>query len=128
MIGNKGKVEVSAGGLHNTLAIGTHVKGDISMDIDFRLDGQVEGNIRCGSKIVIGPKGHVIGDIESVNAEIAGILDGNIRTTEKLILKSTAAINGDIITNVLEVEPNAKINGSCKMVNEKIKESKPKDK
>ncbi|MDD4114829.1 MAG: polymer-forming cytoskeletal protein [Massilibacteroides sp.] len=119
MIVNKNKVEVPAGGgLHNTLAIGTKVKGDISMDIDFRLDGAVEGNIKCGSKIVVGPKARVNGNIESVNAEIAGTIIGTIKTSEKLIIKSTAQIKGDIYSQVLEVEPNAKINGACNMSKE----------
>lgn len=115
MIGNKNKPEANAGGLHNTLALGTKVKGDISMDIDFRLDGSIEGNIKCGAKIVLGPKAHVNGNIESVNAEIAGVLIGTIRTSEKLTIKSTADIQGDIYALALEVEPNAKINGTCSM-------------
>ncbi len=117
MIGNKSKVEIPSGGggLHNILAAGTRIKGDIVMDIDFRLDGTVEGNIKCGSKIVVGPKAQVNGNIESVNAEIAGIITGTVKTSEKLIIKSTAQIKGDIYTQVLEVEPNAKINGACNM-------------
>lgn len=118
MIGNKNKPDAIAGGLHNTLAIGTKVKGDISMDIDFRLDGCIEGNIKCGAKIVVGPKAQVNGNIESVNAEIAGTLTGTIRASEKLVIKSTADITGDIFTQILEIEPNAKINGACSMSRE----------
>lgn len=118
MIGNKNKPDVIVGGLHNTLSVGTKVKGDIILDIDFRLDGCIEGNIKCGAKIVVGPKAQVNGNIESVNAEIAGTLTGTIRASEKLIIKSTADITGDIITQILEIEPNAKVNGSCNMTKE----------
>lgn len=125
MIGNKNKTEVpTSGGLHNVLAVGTKVTGDIAMDIDFRLDGCVEGNIRCGSKIVVGPKGIVNGNIDSVNVEIAGTIVGIIRTSEKLIVKSTADIKGDLFTQILEVEPSARINGVCNMAKEAPK-SKP---
>lgn len=124
MIGNKTKTEVPAGGLHNTLALGTKVKGDISLDIDFRLDGCIEGNIKCGAKIVVGPKAKVNGNIESVNAEIAGLLVGTIHASEKLVVKSTADIKGDIYTQALEVEPNAKINGTCNMSGEFVKNKK----
>lgn len=121
MLGNKNKPEAIAGGLHNALAMGTKVKGDITMDIDFRLDGYIEGNIKCGAKIVVGPKAQVNGNIESVNAEIAGSLTGTIRTSEKLTIKSTADITGDIFTQILEIEPNAKVNGSCTMSKEPTK-------
>ena len=113
---SKQKEEIpSTGGVHNTLASGTTVKGNISTDKDFRLDGSVEGDINCNGKIVIGPQGNVKGNIVSTNAEILGTIVGTIRIAEKLLLKSTAVIKGDIYTKILEIEPNAKFDGICKM-------------
>lgn len=71
-MGIKQKDENSAGGLHNALAAGTTIKGNIITETDFRLDGKVEGDISCNGKIVIGPKGSVTGNIVSENAEILG--------------------------------------------------------
>lgn len=101
--------------LHNTLAIGSFVKGDVVTDGDFRLDGKVEGNICCGAKIVIGPKAHVEGDIVSINAEIMGLVRGNVKTEGHLILKATAEVKGNITTQTLEIEPNATFCGVCDM-------------
>lgn len=115
MIGTKQKEENPNSGLHNTLAIGTAVKGDITTDADFRLDGTVEGNVSCNGKIVIGPKGKVTGNIVSNNAEILGEVEGSVQVSAKLVLKSTAIIQGDIATQTLEIEPNARFNGACKM-------------
>ena len=61
-MGIKQKEENTNGGLHNTLAAGTTVKGDIVTETDFRLDGKIEGDVSCSGKIVIGPKGNVTGD------------------------------------------------------------------
>ena len=44
-MGIKQKDENSAGGLHNALAAGTTIKGNIITETDFRLDGKVEGDI-----------------------------------------------------------------------------------
>jgi cytoskeletal protein CcmA (bactofilin family) len=118
MMGIKQKDENSAGGLHNALAAGTTVKGNIITETDFRLDGQVEGDINCSGKIVIGPKGRVIGNIISVNAEVLGEVEGSVRVSEKLVLKATANIKGDIFTQSLEIEPNARFNGVCNMCSE----------
>lgn len=41
-MGIKQKDENSAGGLHNALAAGTTIKGNIITETDFRLDGKVE--------------------------------------------------------------------------------------
>ena len=104
-MGIKQKEENTNGGLHNTLAAGTTVKGDIVTETDFRLDGKIEGN--------------VTGNIVSANAEILGEVDGSIHVSAKLVLKATAVIKGDIFAQTLEIEPNARFNGVCKMSGEK---------
>lgn len=100
---------------HNTLAAGTAVKGDISTEADLRLDGTIEGDIRCNGKLVIGPEGKVTGNIVASNAEILGTVEGTVQAGEKLVLKATAVIRGDIAAKSLEIEPNARFNGSCRM-------------
>ncbi len=115
MMGIKQKDENAVGGLHNTLAAGTSVKGDVTTETDFRLDGQIEGDVNCNGKIVIGPKGQVKGNITAINAEILGVVEGSVRVKEKLTLKATANIKGDIFAQQLEIEPNARFNGVCNM-------------
>mgnify|MGYP002236931313 CR=1 FL=1 len=104
-MGIKQKEENTNGGLHNTLAAGTTVKGDIVTETDFRLDGKIEGDVSCSGKIVIGPKGNVTGNIVSTNAEILGEVEGSIHVSAKLVLKATAVIKGDIFAQTLEIEP-----------------------
>lgn len=112
----KFKDETPANGLHNILSVGTTVRGDIITDGDFRLNGRVEGNINCAAKIVIGPKGHIDGDIISVNAEIMGTVVGSIRASGALVLKATCIVTGDIYAQTLEIEPKAKFSGVCNML------------
>jgi len=117
--------EVSGGGLHNVLATGTTLTGKIETESDFRLDGRVEGEIICKGKIVIGPKGYVKGNITTLNAEIFGNIEGSVRVRERLVLKSTAEIKGDIYIQTLEIEPGAKLNGSCTMSGKEVVGSVP---
>lgn len=117
MMGMK-KEEASATGSHNTLAAGTTVKGDVVTDTDFRLDGRVEGNIVCRAKLVVGPKAEVVGNITTQNAEILGTVKGNMEIAEKVVLKASAVIEGDIVSRTIEVEPNARFNGGCRMTDD----------
>jgi cytoskeletal protein CcmA (bactofilin family) len=111
-----GKInEDPCGGLHNVLAVGTVLTGKVVAESDFRLDGRVEGEINCKGKIVIGPKGSIKGNILTDNAEVFGNVDGSIHARERLVLKSSAVIKGDIFIQTLEIEPGAKLNGSCTM-------------
>ncbi|MCD7913868.1 MAG: polymer-forming cytoskeletal protein [Tannerellaceae bacterium] len=114
-MGLKNREDASPGGLHNTLAAGSTIKGDVVTDGDFRLDGHVEGNIQCAGKLVIGPKASIQGNVNSGNAEILGTVVGDIHTAGVLVLKATAVIQGDIYTPTLEIEPNAKFTGACDM-------------
>ena len=110
--------QIIAPGVHNTLAEGTILIGEIKAEEDFRIDGTVEGIINCNGKIVIGLKGTVNGQINCVNAELMGKLQGTIKTTGVLILKSTAVYSGDAYTKTMEIEPGAIFNGTCTMINE----------
>lgn len=112
----KTKEETPSNEMHNIIAVGTTIKGDVIADGDFRLNGRVEGNINCAAKIVVGPKGHVDGDIISFNAEILGTVVGSIRATGTLVLKATSILTGDIYAQTLEIEPNAKFSGVCNML------------
>ena len=103
---------------HNTIAEGTMLTGEIKAEVDFRIDGIVEGIINCNGKIVIGVKGSVNGQINCINAELMGKLQGTIKTTEALVLKSTAVYSGDAYAKTMEIEPGAIFNGTCTMINE----------
>ena len=96
-MGIKQKDENSAGGLHNALAAGTTIKGNIITETDFRLDGKVEGDISCNGKIVIGPKGSVTGNIVSENAEILGEVDGSVKSKRKAYSKINSNYQGRYI-------------------------------
>ncbi len=102
-------------GVHNTLAEGTIITGNVKADEDFRIDGTVEGDIVCNGKIVVGVKGTIIGQINCANAELMGKITGMIHTSGHLSLKSTAIYTGDAYTKTMEIEPGAVFNGSCTM-------------
>ena len=102
-------------GIINIIAAGTKIVGKVSVESDFRLDGEVEGDIFGKSKVVIGEKGNLKGSLTCANAEIIGKVTGNILTSQSLTLRSTAELNGDVKIKSLIVEPNAIFNGTCSM-------------
>lgn len=111
--------EASSQGLsHNIIAQGTTIVGTISTDNDIRIDGTIEGDLRCKGKVVIGEQGSLKGNIECENAEIMGRINGELVITGLLSLKSTANIYGKIKTKVLSIEPEAQFSGTCDMANQ----------
>jgi cytoskeletal protein CcmA (bactofilin family) len=102
-------------GKTNRIVEGTIIKGDIISKADFRLDGELIGNFQSQEKIVIGPTGIVIGDIECNNADIEGKFIGKIKVLELLNVKDTAIIQGEVTVGKLSVEPGADFSASCVM-------------
>jgi cytoskeletal protein CcmA (bactofilin family) len=114
----------NGGTLYNALTSGSKIIGTIITDSDMRVDGTIEGDVKCAGKLVIGERGVVKGIVECQNAEIMGKLDGKIDVKYALALRATSSIKGDISTSTLMVEPNAMFNGTCKMGSEEKKEAK----
>ncbi len=108
-------VTSNAGASYNALTNGSKIIGKIIADSDFRIDGEVEGDIICNGKLIIGQNGLLKGTISCINAEIIGTVLGNIVVADSLSLKSTANLTGEVKTKILIVEPNAVFNGTCSM-------------
>lgn len=99
----------------NVIAQDTKIVGDIISKGAFRIDGQVEGNIRTKGKIVVGKSGFVNGTIEGANADFEGSFSGKLKLSGTLSLKSTAYIQGEVEVGKLAVEPGATFNAVCNM-------------
>ena len=103
------------GGQPNRIEKNTKIKGDITSEADFRIDGQLEGNLKTSGKVVIGKDGHINGKVECVNADIEGKFTGELYVSQLLTLKSSAVIDGTVNVAKLAVEPGATFNASCSM-------------
>ena len=101
---------------HNTLSSGTIIRGDVFAEEDLRVDAQVDGNIECKGKVIVGSGGVVTGYIKCKNAELMGVVSGNLIVDGRLTLKATVSYSGDITARALEVEPGAVFNGACRMI------------
>jgi len=112
---NSGRGMEDMTSLSNTINKGTRVTGEILASGNLRIDGEVEGQVNCKTKLVLGQSSIIKGDITAQHAEIAGKVEGHIEASETLILKSTAFVNGDVIAGQLMVETGATFNGTSKM-------------
>ena len=106
---------LSSGIVCNSLTYGSKIIGKVIADKDFRIDGEIEGDITCNGKIVIGQNGLLKGNAQCTNAEVLGKIEGKIEVTETLSLRETAHISGEVYTKILVVEPKAILNGTCSM-------------
>jgi cytoskeletal protein CcmA (bactofilin family) len=110
-----GEVSVPGTGAATLIAAGTTLKGDLSSNGDIRIDGNLQGNIQCQAKVIIGSNGSVEGDISGQQADIMGKVSGTIKVKELLQLKGGSHVNGNLYAGKLQIEPSANFNGQCHM-------------
>jgi cytoskeletal protein CcmA (bactofilin family) len=101
--------------LYNALTSGSKIIGTVITDSDMRIDGAIEGDVKCAGRLVIGEHGKVNGTVACQHAEIMGKMEGKIDVKHTLSLRATSSLTGDISTGTLIIEPNAQFNGTCKM-------------
>jgi cytoskeletal protein CcmA (bactofilin family) len=116
---NKDKTaSYSEKGISNSATLvssGTTLRGDVKSNNDLRIDGTIQGNVTSTAKIVIGPTGHVEGNIEGAYADVTGKVTGNITVKELLQLREKSIVEGNIIATKLQIDPEAIFNGKCQM-------------
>ncbi|WP_396591150.1 polymer-forming cytoskeletal protein [Allomuricauda sp. R78024] len=103
------------GGQPNRIEKNTKIKGNITSEADFRIDGKLEGNVKTSGKVVIGKDGYINGKVECVNADIEGKFNGELLVNDLLSLKASAVIEGTVNVSKLSVEPGATFNAACTM-------------
>lgn len=103
----------------SNIATGLVVEGNMRAEGDMRIDGKIIGNVWCSGKIILGPQGIIEGDIEASYADIFGNVQGNLTIKNLLCLKNSCHIAGNLLVGKLDIEPDAYLDGQCKMMNDK---------
>lgn len=96
----------------NRINQGCKVTGNMEADTDIRIDGSINGNIICPSKVVIGQEGEVVGDIRCGDLTIEGKVKGNIDCSGTLYFRKTCRFEGEVRFVKLIVEEGADIRAS----------------
>lgn len=99
----------------NHIAAGTKIIGDIITKGNFRLDGELEGNLLSESRVVLGITSFLNGTLKAQSAEVSGKIKGVVEVSEELVLRKTASLEGEVVTGSLNIDSGAEFNGTTKM-------------
>lgn len=99
----------------NLIAKGTTITGDTISEGDFRIEGNIQGNLKTPGKVVVGKTGSINGTLKATNVDIEGKFSGKLIISDTLSLKSTAHVEGEVEVGKLAVEPGANFNATCVM-------------
>lgn len=96
----------------------TEIKGDLSFEGSFRIDGRFIGKINSDSVLIVGENGKVDADIKIGNIIINGEVKGTIQAKKKVEINATGRVIGTVITPKLAVEEGAYLEANCQITNQ----------
>lgn len=99
----------------NFIGKGTVIDGNIKTDNSIRVDGAIKGKLISKNTVTVGETGRIQGDIEALNAIIAGKVIGKVVVAEKLVLESTASLVGELKAKKLIIDEGSVFEGTSDM-------------
>lgn len=92
----------------DSVSQGINIKGELSGQGDFFLDGVFEGKIRIPhGTFTVGPNARVTAEIEAREIIIRGEVIGTLKAHERIRIWSTGKVTGDMDTRGIMIEDGA---------------------
>jgi cytoskeletal protein CcmA (bactofilin family) len=101
--------------LNGFLDAGGRIKGELSFDDSFRVDGSVNGKVSSEGELVVGEQGLVEGEIEVGTLYVSGTVRARVRASKRLEITAKGRVYGELSTPALIIEEGAHFEGSCVM-------------
>jgi cytoskeletal protein CcmA (bactofilin family) len=94
--------------------VGEHAKMDGKFDIEdsIQIECEASGELNVGGKLVIGEKGVVSANVQTVDAVIMGVYEGNMVATGNVEIATTGRVSGNIRTDSLVISKGGFFNGN----------------
>lgn len=97
------------------VAPGSKLVGIIMGTAEVLVEGELEGELKLDSRVVVGPQGKVKGNIMARSVRIAGQLVGNVQGLERVELTSTASLEGNLAAPRVVIAEGAFFKGEVEM-------------
>lgn len=114
MLGKLNKVSVNTVRTNGTSVLSVigydvHITGNIETLGEMQIDGQLDGDIQCGS-LIVGENACITGEITANLVKLHGELRGKVNAATVSIAR-TARVVGDIVHESVEIEAGAQLDG-----------------
>ena len=98
------------------------IRGNITSKGEVQVDGEIEGDIRCGS-LLLGDKSKVTGGVTAEDVVVRGHIVGSVRGL-RITLQAQSHVEGDIFHQSLAIEQGAYFEGKSRRSDDPLAEIK----
>ncbi len=102
------------------------LEGKFEIDDSIEIECEVGGELKVGRKLIIGQRGSVRADVQTVDAIIHGEYEGSMMATGSVEITPTGRVDGNIETDSLIISKGGLFNGNVvKLKESEAEEGKP---
>jgi cytoskeletal protein CcmA (bactofilin family) len=104
--------------IENVVGRSCLVRGDLSAEGAFRIDGTIEGSVESRAAVVVGESGVVRGGLRGTDVVVAGTVIGDVICSGHLEILAKGRIEGDIAARSMRIETGGVFRGTSRMGDE----------
>jgi cytoskeletal protein CcmA (bactofilin family) len=112
--------------LSSLIDAGVEIVGDVFIRDGLRVDGRIQGEVRCQEGahglLVLSESGCIDGSIRVYDAVVNGTVNGDLEVEHFLELQAGARVRGDIRYRQLRMDCGASVDGRLECVGEQASE------
>lgn len=106
------------------IAPGTRIRGELTGATELLIEGNVEGEVRIDSVVVVGTEGVVQGPVTAQSVRVSGKVVGNIQATERVEIAPAGSLEGDIAAPRVVIAEGAFFKGRVEMKGNQEREAR----
>jgi len=107
--------ETSRDAIENVLGRSCMIRGDLTADGAFRIDGTIEGSVESHGAVIVGESGTVRGSVRGSNVVVAGTVQGDVICPGHLEILAKGRVEGDIDARSMRIETGGVFCGTSRM-------------
>jgi len=93
----------------------TVIKGEITGDEDVIVEGTVEGQVRIGRDLRVGPGGVVKASVQALSIVVSGEIQGDCQASQRVEIQATGKLTGNIRAPRVVIAEGATFRGNSDM-------------
>ena len=97
------------------IAPGSRIKGEVTGASELLVEGEVEGEVRIDSVVVVGAEGTVRGPIVAQTVRIMGRVIGSVHAADRVEVAASGRLEGDIAAPRIVIAEGAFFKGRVEM-------------
>ena len=101
--------------IENIIGRSCVIRGDLSGEGAFRIDGTIEGGVDSRASVTVGDSGVVRGGIRGTDVVIAGTVQGDVICSGHLEILAKGRVEGDIEAKSMRIETGGVFCGTSRM-------------